>query len=126
MEPHIDPEVKKRMDFLAQEMKFDGRIRSGDVQEYCVSEGWIDTRVRRPDGRFRTEDGRYVIVRKFGHVEVFMGARPRGINKAVPSAVVRQIVGPRTDSDVEAISAAEAKRRRKAEKRAALAAGGSV
>lgn len=103
------------------QVRFDGKVRSGDVQEYCISEGWIDTRVRNAKGRFKIERGEYVIVRKRGHVEVFRAPPVQPHRKVPSSARIRQMLGPRVD-DQPTIDAAEAKRQRKMAKRAEIAA----
>jgi hypothetical protein len=90
-------------------VRLNGFERQGDVQEYCVPEGWIEGRVRDGKGRFKIDgDGRYVLQRLTGSVlAYFKDGRP-----------TKPIHTPARDpaTDTAAISAAEAKRRRKAEK----------
>lgn len=86
-------------------VKFDGRDMVGVVQEYCVSEGWIDTRIRTADGGFQIKDGRYVLHRLIGKVEPYWKVRQKATS-------------PRpAEAHVASIRSAVEKRQRKAAKR---------
>lgn len=99
--PHYD-ECYRRMG-----VRFDGAERSGDVQEYCVSEGWILVRARDGKGRFKKDGDSYVFETLHGEVEPYFR---HGIAPAAPDR--RQT----PEQAAERIAAAEAKRARKAEK----------
>lgn len=91
-------------------VRVDGVERRGDVQEYCMSEGWVMIRERNAHGKFRLDkDGGYVLTRLFGAVVAyFKDGRPT--RKSAPA--FRQ-----TAEQASAhLSAAEAKRQRKAAK----------
>lgn len=100
--PHFDPCYRR------VGVKFNGLDRQGDVQEYCVSEGWIDVRQRGAGGKFMVEsDGTYRLSRLHGEVVAYFR---HGIAPAAPDR--RQT----PEQAAERIAAAEAKRARKAEK----------
>ena len=102
--PHFD-DCYKRVG-----VRIDGEERRGDVQEYCVSEGWIMTRERNAIGKFKiNREGEYVLKKIFGTVVAYFKDR-RPTRTAAP--VFRQTVEQAT----AALSAAEAKRQRKATK----------
>lgn len=94
---------------------FDGIERVGDVQEYCISEGWIDIRTRNTKGKFRLDsNGVYVLDRLEGRVEPFW-KRPR--RQFLPG----RFAPAAAEAAKVALDAAEAKRARKAEKMRRLA-----
>lgn len=99
--PHFD-ERYKRMG-----VRFDGVERNGDVQEYCVSEGWILVRARDGKGRFKKDGDSYVFETLHGRVEPYFR---HGIAPAAPDR--RQS----PEQAAERIAAAEAKRARRAAK----------
>lgn len=96
-------------------VRFNGVDRPGDVQEYCASEGWLRVRIRDGKGRFRINpDGSYVIARIEGLVEPYWRKKTLAEKMASqPGLVARDHAG--------ALAAAEAKRKRKAERNARLA-----
>lgn len=85
---------------------FDGLDRKGDVQEYCVSEGWIIVRRRNAIGQFVLNvAGGYILRKLEGKVEPYWTTQPRaGDTRATP------VPTPETDRT----QAAEEKRQRKA------------
>lgn len=85
-------------------VRFNGEERKGDVEEFCVSEGWIRVRVRGDAGKFLIDNtaGTWVTEKIEGVVEPFF---------KVPPAAVSKIF-----SDVSSIARAQEKRERKAEK----------
>ena len=91
-------------------VRVDGEERRGDVQEYCVSEGWALVRERNVLGKFKIDEkGQYVLKRMFGKiVAYFKDNRP---TRRVASAYQQSAVSANS-----ALEAAEAKRRRKAAK----------
>jgi hypothetical protein len=81
--------------------------RMGDVQEYCVSEGWIDVRKRGAGGKFMTNgDGTYALERLTGTVEVAFKPTPKPVERDHQSE----------EQARAALDAAAAKRARKAAK----------
>ena len=85
-------------------VSLDGIERKKDVQEYCISQGWIDVRKRGKLGVFEKDpEGRYVLERLTGAVNAYFKTN-------TPPARSHE-------TQLAAISAAEAKRRRKAAKR---------
>ena len=95
-------------------VRFNGAQRNGDVQEYCVSEGWIKVRERNSQKKFVVNpDGSYKIVQLHGAVEPFW-MRPGPATRKGPSVTVEH-------DSAGALARAEAKRMRKAEKNARLA-----
>ncbi len=91
-------------------VRLNGIERLGDVQEYCVSEGWID--VRRWNGkRFMTgPGGEYLLTRLHGTVlAYFKDGRP---TRSAPSAYQKQS----PEAAQARIDAAAAKRARRAAK----------
>lgn len=88
--PHFWPHYRKLG------VTFNGRPRSGDVHEFCVSEGWAMVRIRTRLG-YETENGKFKLQRIEGMV------MPYWTGGMVP--------------DVDRESAAEAKRARRAAKR---------
>jgi len=52
-------------------VKFDGKVRPDDVQEYCMSEGWIRKQLRNSQGRLIMERGKARTVKWTGKVEAF-------------------------------------------------------
>lgn len=96
--PYFDP-IYKMMG-----VRFNGVERRGDVQEYNVKEGWIIVREKNAQGCFvRDAAGQFITEKLEGRVEPYfkMQERYRG----------QSPIGAAT-----AISAAEAKRQRKAAK----------
>lgn len=81
---------------------FNGAERQDDVQEFCVSEGWIIVRKRSPGGRYLidNETGTWVTEKMEGEVKPYL-------------KVVIPIRGL-TEADAARIKAAEEKRARKA------------
>lgn len=103
--PFFDP-IYKRIG-----VRLNGIERLGDVQEYCMSEGWID--VRRRNGRkFMTgPGGEYLLTRLHGDVLAYLkDGRPTRV-----TAPVYQKQSP--EAAQAAIDAAAAKRARRAAKR---------
>ena len=99
--PHFDDCYRRVRVWL------DGRERQGDVQEYCISEGWIDVRQRGKGGKFMTDgDGTYVLTRLTGTIEAAFRADPPRSTSTVQSEESKQA----------ALDAAAAKRARKAAK----------
>lgn len=88
----------------------DGVQRRSDVHEYCISEGWILVRKRSAQGKHIVENGQFVVTKLSGTVEARW--------KPAKAAPVRDEA-----QDAAALSAAEAKRARKAEKLARTLAG---
>lgn len=88
-------------------VRFDGELRKGDVNEYCISEGWIMVRTPGEGNRWKTENGEYVLTKLEGRVEPFV--KPTSYSHAAASSVP-------TTADVERIAAADDKRARKAAK----------
>lgn len=92
-------------------VKFNGVDRPNDTHEYCVSEGWIVVRARNKKGKFRRDEyGHFVLEKLEGVVEPYY---QRHLTTPTPIATVVD--------EASIMSAAEAKRKRKAEKRAAVA-----
>jgi hypothetical protein len=88
-------------------LRFDGVERDADVQEFCVSEGWIEVRLRNAKGQFiREPNGEFKVERLVG--------RPEPYFKKAQVARTPIIVDPAGDK--LRIEAAQAKRDRKAEK----------
>ena len=82
-----------------------GSERKGDVEEYCVSEGWIRARVFDGNGKFvLTDGGAYKTVTLEGEVRVELRERTYQPNRGTAEEQQRRI------------DAAEAKRARKAER----------
>ncbi len=52
-------------------VRFNGSDRPGDVEEYCVSEGWIRVRTFMANGKPKRERGKFVCLRKHGTVEPY-------------------------------------------------------
>lgn len=52
-------------------VRFDGRDRPGDVEEYCVSGGWIRKQVFLKNGKPRRERGKIVCLKQYGKVEPY-------------------------------------------------------
>lgn len=52
-------------------VRFDGSDRPGDVEEYCVSEGWIRVRAFMANGKPKKERGRFVCLKRYGKVEPY-------------------------------------------------------
>lgn len=52
-------------------VRFAGKDRPGDVEEYCVSEGWIRVRTFMNNGKPKKERGKFVCLKKFGKVEPY-------------------------------------------------------
>lgn len=97
-------------------VRLNGVERLGDVQEYCVSEGWVIVRVRDGKGRFRKgPDGKFIFWTMQGEVVAFWkDGRPT--RRIIPTAAEQS-----PEQKQAALSAAEAKRQRKAEKARRLA-----
>lgn len=83
---------------------FDGEERKGDVQEFCVSEGWILVRKRSPEGLFMidNETGTWAMEQLHGKVEPYL-------KTVIPMRGF-------TDADAARLKAAQEKRARRAEK----------
>lgn len=52
-------------------VRFDGSDRPGDVEEYCVSEGWIRVRTFMANGKPKRERGKFVCLKRWGKVEPY-------------------------------------------------------
>jgi len=52
-------------------VRFDGKDRPGDVEEYCVSEGWIRIRTFMANGKPKKERGKFVCLKRYGKVEPY-------------------------------------------------------
>jgi hypothetical protein len=91
-------------------VRLNGEERRGDVQEYCMSEGWILTRIFGTSGKFKIDgEGRYVLKKLTGAVVAYWkDGRPT--RRSAPA--YRQ---PPEAAQV-ALDAAAAKRARKAGK----------
>ncbi|MBA3548814.1 MAG: DUF3297 family protein [Nannocystis sp.] len=89
---------------------FNGIERLGDVQEYCMSGGWIRIRVRNPlTKKWRVAgDGGYITETADGRVEAFW-------KRSAPRVQSEPYRPSEPDHDA-AQAAAQAKRARKAEK----------
>lgn len=97
--PFFDPIYKRARVWL------NGTERKGDVEEYCVSEGWIRARVFDGNGKFvLTDGGAYKTVKLEGEVRVELRERTYQPNRGTAEEQQRRI------------DAAEAKRARKAER----------
>lgn len=100
-------------DFRRIRVSLNGIERARDVNEYCVSEGWIDVRI--PSGRIlgsrfmKLEDGSYRTRRLLGEVRAWY----REIIPVIPAKTQEQV-----DAEQVAIRAmAEERRARKNAKR---------
>lgn len=94
-------------------VKIDGKERLGDVHEFNVAEGWATVRVKNDIGQFKIDPAntrRFLLERITGKIEPYL-------KKPLPMAPAFGA------SDVAAISAAQAKRERKAAKLRAQANG---
>ncbi len=95
-------------------VRLNGIERQGDVQEYCVSEGWVTVRHRnRMTGAFtiHPKTGKYVVTTVPGNVVAyFKDGRPTRTGAAAYTE-------PQSDHQ-GALAAAEVKRQRRAAKRA--------
>jgi hypothetical protein len=52
-------------------VRFDGRDRPGDVEEYCVSGGWIRIQTFLKNGKVRRERGKIICIKLHGVVEPY-------------------------------------------------------
>ena len=52
-------------------VRFDGKDRPGDVEEYCISEGWIRVQTYLANGKVRRERGKIICLKKWGKVEPY-------------------------------------------------------
>lgn len=52
-------------------VRFDGRDRPGDVEEYCVSGGWIRIQTFLKNGKVRRERGKIICIKMHGKVEPY-------------------------------------------------------
>jgi hypothetical protein len=52
-------------------VRFDGKDRPGDVEEYCVSEGWIRIQTFLKNGKVRRERGKIICIKQHGKVEPY-------------------------------------------------------
>jgi hypothetical protein len=86
-------------------VRFNGEERQGDVQAYCVSEGWIDVRTRSAKGKFIPQGSGFVVERLYGRVEPYF--------KREDAA---EIAPPDPEGDRLRREAAQAKRDRRAAK----------
>ncbi len=119
--PHVDPAAPVQLpipdrvsadprnefywpDYLSLGIKLNGIERQGDVNEFCVSEGWMKVRVRRAGRWVMTPGGGYYLRTLKGDVKPFYKERSRALLFV--------------HDDAAHMSAAEAKRARKAAKRA--------
>ena len=94
-------------------VRLNGIERQGDVQEYCVSEGWIDVRRRGSKGFLKDREGNWMLVRLHGTVLAYIkDGRP---TRAAAPAYQKQS----PEAAQAALDAAAAKRARRAAKRRA-------
>lgn len=92
-------------------VRFNGEERD-DVHEYNVTAGWITVRERNEAGKYRiTQSGSYALTVLHGTVEPYWKRPP-------VEEPIRHVIEHNDDAH---INAAEAKRARRAAKRAALA-----
>jgi hypothetical protein len=61
--------------FMNVEVIIDGKLRRGDVVEYCVSESWARVWIRNSRGEFTKERGRARTIRIHGKIEPFIRAK---------------------------------------------------
>jgi hypothetical protein len=66
--PFYDAELLKTQRFG---VRFDGKDRPGDVEEYCISEGWIRVQTYLANGKVRRERGKIICLKKWGKVEPY-------------------------------------------------------
>jgi len=66
--PFYDKDLLARARFG---VRFDGKDRPGDVEEYCVSEGWIRVQTYLANGKVRRERGKIICLKKWGKVEPY-------------------------------------------------------
>ena len=109
--PFFDP-IYKRIG-----VRLNGIERLGDVQEYCMSEGWIDARRRNGKGFLKGQDGEWLLTRLHGDVVAYLkDGRP---TRTAPATYQKQS----PEAAKAALDAAAAKRARRAAKRAGQANG---
>lgn len=66
--PFYDKDLLARARFG---VRFDGKDRPGDVEEYCISEGWIRVQTYLANGKVRRERGKVICLKKWGKVEPY-------------------------------------------------------
>lgn len=66
--PFYDKDLLTRARFG---VRFDGKDRPGDVEEYCISEGWIRVQTYLANGKVRRERGKIICLKKWGKVEPY-------------------------------------------------------
>jgi len=67
----VNPESPHYGNYGRIGVRFDGSDRPGDVEEYCVSEGWIRIRTFMANGKPKRERGKFVCLKKYGKVEPY-------------------------------------------------------
>lgn len=65
------PFYDKRWASIRIGVRFDGSDRPGDVEEYCVSEGWIRVQMFMKNGKVKRERGKIVCLKRHGKVEPY-------------------------------------------------------
>ena len=65
------PYYQKRWADVRLGVRFDGSDRPGDVEEYCVSEGWIRVQTFMNNGKPKRERGKIVCLKRHGRVEPY-------------------------------------------------------
>lgn len=65
------PFYDKRWASVRIGVRFDGSDRPGDVEEYCVSEGWIRVQMFMKNGKVKRERGKIVCLKRHGKVEPY-------------------------------------------------------
>lgn len=66
-----NPAYDKRWASVKIGIRFDGRDRPGDVEEYCISGGWIRIHTFLKNGKVRRERGKILCVKLHGKVEPY-------------------------------------------------------
>lgn len=67
----VDPQSPFYGEYGRVGVRFDGSDRPGDVEEYCVSEGWIRIRTFMANGKPKRERGKFVCLKRYGVVEPY-------------------------------------------------------
>lgn len=67
----VNPESPFYGEYGSVGVRFDGSDRPGDVEEYCVSEGWIRVRTFMANGKPKRERGKFVCLKRHGKVEPY-------------------------------------------------------
>jgi hypothetical protein len=61
--------------FMNVEVIIDGKLRRGDVVEYCVSESWARIWLKNTRGQFQRERGKPRTVKIHGEIQPFIRAK---------------------------------------------------